>query len=476
MLSTLQNKLTLSFIENEISMTQNKRNDFKNLSFSFSIYTSNVVKIVVDETSFVNIKKQILNDFASMFQLTNVAMIISRKNVKIMSKNLYEKSQKSMKFLIKKFQTNDIWTQKFCDKKNALFKRRRRSKIWFVNFEKLVRNNERLYVFENAIVRKKLINKNHDDFLIEHFDFEKIFDFLQKKYYWIDCDKQTNEYVKICDICQRIKTFRHKSYDEFVFLSISKNFWKKIIMNFVIDLSSNKREKIVYDSIFVIMNRCTKMIRYIFITMKFDVVELTKIFFIEIILRFDMFENIMNDKNFVFINAFWSILCYHSKIKRRLNIVFHFQTNDLIERQNQILKHYLRIFVDDEQTQWTNHLSLIEFVYNNVRHNITEKFFYFILCMIIIQKFNMKLKTISSWRKYQLSKTELNDYMKWKIFWRSDSKTLLHSKRSIIIENINLCFMQLTIWLCCLSKILIKNVSTRNCFINSLIFLKWRIR
>ena len=58
-----------------------------------------------------------------------------------------------------------------------------------------------MYVFKNAIVRKKFINKNHDDFLIEHFDFEKTVELLQKKYYWIDCVKQTNKYIKICDIC-----------------------------------------------------------------------------------------------------------------------------------------------------------------------------------------------------------------------------------------------------------------------------------
>ena len=136
-----------------------------------------------------------------------------------------------------------------------------------------------MYVFENAIVRKKFINKNYNDFLIEHFDFEKIVELLQKKYYWIDCVKQTNEYIKICDICQRIKTFRHKSYDKFSFLSISKNFWKKIIWNFIIEFSSNKRKKIVYDFIFVIMNRCTRMIKYISTTVKCDNAKLTKFFF-----------------------------------------------------------------------------------------------------------------------------------------------------------------------------------------------------
>ena len=105
LLSTLQNKFALSFID-EISMTQNERKNFI-MSFQFeTIFT--LAEAVVEKTFFVNIKKQILNDFASMFQLANVAIIISKKNVKIMIENVYEKSQKSMKFLIKEFQTNDI--------------------------------------------------------------------------------------------------------------------------------------------------------------------------------------------------------------------------------------------------------------------------------------------------------------------------------------------------------------------------------
>ena len=66
LLLTLQNKLTLSLIKIKISMTQSKRK-MSNLIFESSIYTSNVVRIVRDETSSQNIKKQIQINFASMF-------------------------------------------------------------------------------------------------------------------------------------------------------------------------------------------------------------------------------------------------------------------------------------------------------------------------------------------------------------------------------------------------------------------------
>ena len=45
------------------------------MSFQFEIIFT-FVEIVVEKTFFVNIKKQILNDFALMFQFANVAIII----------------------------------------------------------------------------------------------------------------------------------------------------------------------------------------------------------------------------------------------------------------------------------------------------------------------------------------------------------------------------------------------------------------
>ena len=75
-------------------------------------------------------------------------------------------------------------------------------------------------------------------------------------------------------------------------------------MNFVIDLPSSKRDKIVYDSILVIIDKCTKMIKYLLIIIKIDVAKLTNVFFEKIVLHFDMSTNIINDKNFLFINVF----------------------------------------------------------------------------------------------------------------------------------------------------------------------------
>ena len=69
-------------------------------------------------------------------------------------------------------------------------------------------------------------------------------------------------------------------------------------MNFVIDLPSSKRDKVVYNLIFIIVDRCTKMIKYLSIIIKIDVAKLTNIFFKKIVLHFDISTNIVNDKSF----------------------------------------------------------------------------------------------------------------------------------------------------------------------------------
>ena len=77
------------------------------------------------------------------------------------------------------------------------------------------------------------------------------------------------------------------------------------------------------------------------------------------------FTNIISNKNFVFMNFYWSDLCFYLKIKKRLNIAFHSQTDEQIELQNQILKHYLKTYVLNNQTNCIELLFLTRFVYQN---------------------------------------------------------------------------------------------------------------
>ncbi len=68
-----------------------------------------------------------------------------------------------------------------------------------------------------------------------------------------------------------------------------------------------------------------------------------------------------------------------NKLYRMLNImpnasmVFHPQTDGQIEHVNQEIEKYLRIFVNYQQTDWSDWLPLAEFAHNNQVHSTTGK-------------------------------------------------------------------------------------------------------
>ncbi len=242
-------------------------------------------------------------------------------------------------------------------------------KAWTLNSQEMIEYNELLYVSEDFSVREELLKRHHNDSLARHFDADKINELLDCKYYWKSMIKNVKEYINTCDICQRVKIKCHLSYDELRSLFQFTDSWKKITMNFITDLSSSKWKEVVYDSIFIIINYYMKMMHYLSIKKILTVVKLTKLFFKKIALRYEISNDIVIDKDNLFISAFWSEICYHVKMKWWLSIVFHLQTDDQTEWQNQMLKHYLQVYCSEKQNNWTTLLLVVEFMYHQMKHS-----------------------------------------------------------------------------------------------------------
>ena len=62
-------------------------------------------------------------------------------------------------------------------------RQRRSTRLCLINVENILKHKKRIYVFDDSILKKKFINKNHDDFLTKHFEIKKIVKLFQKKYY-----------------------------------------------------------------------------------------------------------------------------------------------------------------------------------------------------------------------------------------------------------------------------------------------------
>jgi len=83
-------------------------------------------------------------------------------------------------------------------------------------------------------------------------------------------------------------------------------------------------------------------------------------------------ESIISDKGPQFAAGLMRELNEMLGIKSKLSMAFHPQTDGQMERVNQELEQYLRMFIDHRQEQWPEWLEIAEFTYNNKAHSSTR--------------------------------------------------------------------------------------------------------
>jgi hypothetical protein len=143
-------------------------------------------------------------------------------------------------------------------------------------------------------------------------------------------------------------------------------------MDFITDLPPSSWRGEVYDLILVAVDWFTKMAIYIPTTKKLDTEGLADIFLEKIIACLGTPSLIISDCGSLFTSDFWSQLLHQLGIKCRMSTAFYPQTDGQTERQNQVLEHYLRIFVNYQQDDWVSLLWIAEFAYNNSTHASTR--------------------------------------------------------------------------------------------------------
>jgi hypothetical protein len=247
--------------------------------------------------------------------------------------------------------------------------RREDGALWAFDSQGLLRYNDAVYVPAQSSVREELIKLHHDDPLAGHFGVEKTQDLIKRKYYWRELDEDVKEYLEVCEICQRTKARRHRPYGEMQALPRPDQPWREITMDFITGLPPSKKGSKVSDAILVVVDRYSKMARYIPTVVTLDASELLDILTEEVFLRYGFPSGIVTDRGSLFTSSFWSEVCYVARIKRRLSTAFHPQTDGQTERQNQTLEQYLRMFCNDEQDNWATILSMAEFAYNNAHQS-----------------------------------------------------------------------------------------------------------
>ncbi|MCO5566563.1 hypothetical protein L7F22_020240 [Adiantum nelumboides] len=169
-------------------------------------------------------------------------------------------------------------------------------------------------------------------------------------------EKDTLDYVRRCLICQKTKAERVKIPGKLQPLDIPQMKWECISMDFVTGLPKTTGN---YDSIFVIVDKLTKVAHLIPVKQTAIAADIAQVFFKEIVRLHGIRATIISDRDAKFTPKFWQAMFQSLGTQLNLSTAYHPETNGQTERVNQI----------DENFIWTEKR---DFAFNELK-NLLDK-------------------------------------------------------------------------------------------------------
>ena len=236
---------------------------------------------------------------------------------------------------------------------------------WCADSANLVRCNGAAYVPQEPTIRKEILRVNHDDpWQGGHFGMNRTIEVIQRFYFWPTLKQDVREYIATCDICQRMKVPRHKPHGLLAPLPRPEGPWEDISMDFIVGLPPSLHMRTACDAILVVVDRFSKMVRYIPCRGDITAEGLASALIENIFSKYGAPKSIVSDRGTTFTAKYWSTLCYYLAVRRLFSTAFHPQTDGQTERMNQTLECYLRCYINYYQNDWVELLPGAEYAAN----------------------------------------------------------------------------------------------------------------
>ena len=150
----------------------------------------------------------------------------------------------------------------------------------------------------NCSMRELLVREAHGGGLMGHFGVRKTLEILHEHLFW---PKMKKDVIRICGRCitcrkAKCKVMPHRFYTH---VPVPSELWVDISMDFVLGLPRTKRGR---DSIFVVVDRFSKMAHFIPCHKTDDATYIADLFFREIVRLHGVPRSIVSDRDVKFLS------------------------------------------------------------------------------------------------------------------------------------------------------------------------------
>ena len=215
--------------------------------------------------------------------------------------------------------------------------------------------------------RKTVIHDNHDLAIAGHPGYIKTYSRIARTYYWPNMGKDIRKHVQECDACQRTKPSNHPPAGRLHPLPIPGRPWESIGMDNLGPVPKSASGK---DFIFIVIDRLTKMARFIPTHSSVTSKEIADLFLREVFRHHGLPSNIVSDRDPRFTAKFWKALQKALGVELLMSTAEHPQTDGQAEAAVKVVQKLLKPFVFQGQ-DWEELLPSLEFAYNDTVQSST---------------------------------------------------------------------------------------------------------
>lgn len=239
------------------------------------------------------------------------------------------------------------------------------------NLEHLEKCNGLLYLRDRICLpddqelREIILREYHEAPYTGHQGIKRTMDAITRVYYWPRMKVDVQLYIKMCLECQRNKVRNIRAKGLLQPLPIPARRWEDISMDYITHLPTCLESG--NDSIWVVVDRFTKMCHFIPCHHTITAKETARLFVKEIFRLHGIPKTIVSDRDKNFTSLFWKGLFDYLGTRLAMSSGYHPQTDGQTERMNRTLEEMLRAYcaADHRQQLWDDYLPLVEFQYNN---------------------------------------------------------------------------------------------------------------
>ena len=217
-------------------------------------------------------------------------------------------------------------------------------------------------------VRLLLLQEAHGGGLMGHFGAKKTEDILADHFFWPKMRRDVERFVSRCTTCQKAKS-RLNAHGLYMSLPVPNAPWEDISMDFVLGLPRTRKGR---DSVFVVVDRFSKMAHFIPCHKTDDATHIADLFFREVVRLHGVPNTIVSDRDVKFLSHFWRTLWAKLGTKLLFSTTCHPQTDGQTEVVNRTLSTMLRVVLKKNIKMWEDCLPHIEFAYNRSMHSTTK--------------------------------------------------------------------------------------------------------